>query len=47
MWLNDIRDFDEVNAVWTPQEHAPARPSGEGRMAKPGMRVELIVTAAV
>ena len=50
MWLDDIRDFDAVNRVWdkwiTP-ETAPARSSGEGRMAKPGMLVELIVTAAV
>lgn len=49
MWLDDIRDFDEVNRVWdawVPREHAPARSSGEGRMAKPGMLVELIVTAA-
>ncbi|TIU43873.1 MAG: RidA family protein, partial [Mesorhizobium sp.] len=46
----DIRDFDEVNTVWDawmPKQHAPARSSGEGRMAKPGMLVELIVTAAV
>lgn len=50
MWLDDIRDFDAVNRVWdawVPMEHAPARSSGEGRMAKPGMLVELIVTAAV
>ncbi|WP_333814774.1 RidA family protein [Tabrizicola sp.] len=50
MWLDDIRDFDAVNRVWDawmPMEHAPARSSGEGRMAKPGMLVELIVTAAV
>lgn len=50
MWLDDVRDFDEVNAVWDkwmPKEHAPARSSGQGRMAKPGMLVELIVTAAV
>lgn len=50
MWLDDIRDFDEVNKVWDAwidPEHAPARSSGEGRMAKPGMLVELIVTAAV
>ncbi|RVD47867.1 RidA family protein, partial [Mesorhizobium sp. M7A.F.Ca.ET.027.03.2.1] len=33
--------------AWMPGEHAPARSSGEGRMAKPGMLVELIVTAAV
>lgn len=50
MWLDDVRDFDEVNVVWdawVPREHAPARSSGQGRMAKPGMLVELIVTAAV
>lgn len=50
MWLDDVRDFDEVNVVWDqwmPKEHAPARSSGQGRMAKPGMLVELIVTAAV
>ncbi|TPL99684.1 RidA family protein [Mesorhizobium sp. B2-3-10] len=50
MWLDDVRDFDEVNTVWDawmPKDHAPARSSGEGRMAKPGMLVELIVTAAV
>lgn len=50
MWLDDIRDFDEVNKVWdawVPLDHAPARSSGEGRMAKAGMLVELIVTAAL
>ena len=50
MWLDDIRDFDAVNKVWDawmPMDHAPARSSGEGRMAKPGMLVELIVTAAL
>ena len=50
MWLDDVRDFDEVNAVWDdwmPMQHAPARSSGQGRMAKPGMLVELIVTAAI
>lgn len=50
MWLDDIRDFEAVNRVWdawVPMDHAPARSSGEGRMAKPGMLVELIVTAAI
>lgn len=50
MWLDDIRDFDAVNRVWDawmPMSHAPARSSGEGRMARPGMLVELIVTAAL
>lgn len=50
MWLDDVRDFDAVNRVydaWMPMAHAPARSSGQGRMAQPGMLVELIVTAAV
>ena len=50
MWLDDIRNFNEVNTVWDawmPKEYSPARSSGESRMAKPGMLVELIVTAAV
>ena len=50
MWLDDVRDFDAVNTVWDawmPKDHAPARSSGQSRMAKPGMLVELIVTAAV
>ena len=50
MWLDDMHDFAEVNAVWDdwmPMEHAPARSSGQGRMAQAGMLVELIVTAAL
>jgi enamine deaminase RidA (YjgF/YER057c/UK114 family) len=50
MWLDDVRDFDEVNVVWDSwmlKAHAPTRSSGQGRMAKAGMLVELIVTAAV
>ena len=49
MWLDDVRDFDEVNKVWdawAPKAHAPARSSGQARMAKSGMLVELIFTAA-
>jgi len=47
--LDDVRGFDEVNKVWdvwVPKAHAPARSSGQGRMAKPGMLVELIATGA-
>jgi len=49
LWLDDLRDFDEVNSVWdawVDKEHAPARSTGQARMAKPGMLVELIITAA-
>lgn len=50
MWLDDMRDFAEVNAIWDdwmPMKRAPARSSGQGRMAQPDMLVELIVTAAL
>lgn len=50
LWLDDLRDFDEVNKVWDSwvlKEHAPARSTGQARMAKAGMLVEIIITAAV
>ena len=50
LWLDDLRDFDEVNAVWDAwlvKEHAPARSTGQVRMTKPGMLVEIIITAAL
>lgn len=49
LWLDDLRDFDEVNSVWDSwvvKAHAPARSTGQARMAKPGMLVEIIITAA-
>jgi len=47
--LDDIRDYDAVNAVWdqwVDKENAPARSTIEGRMASKGLLVEIIVTAA-
>jgi len=49
IWLADMADFDEMNAVWdawVPEGHAPARACGEARLARPELRVEIIVTAA-
>ncbi|MEE1924150.1 RidA family protein [Pseudomonas sp. 148P] len=49
LWLDDLRDFDEVNQVWdtwVDKAHAPARSTGQARMTRPGMLVEIIVTAA-
>lgn len=49
IWLADMADFDEMNAVWdawVPPGHAPARACGEARLARPGLKVEIIVTAA-
>ena len=50
IWLADMADFAEMNAVWdewVPAGHCPARATGEARLAAPGYRVEVIVTAAL
>jgi enamine deaminase RidA (YjgF/YER057c/UK114 family) len=50
IWLADIAKFQEMNAVWdawVPKGHAPARWTGEARLATPEYLVEIIVTAAV
>jgi enamine deaminase RidA (YjgF/YER057c/UK114 family) len=49
IWLADMADFAEMNAVWdawVPEGHAPARACGEARLAREALRVELIVPAA-
>lgn len=49
IWLADMTDFAEMNAVWdawVPEGHAPARACGEARLARPELKVEVIVTAA-
>jgi len=50
IWLADIADFDEMNAVWdawVPEGAAPARACGEAKLADADLRVEIIVTAAL
>ncbi|MEX3011148.1 RidA family protein [Hoeflea sp. TYP-13] len=49
IWLADMADFDEMNAVWdawAPEGHAPARACGEAKLASPELAVEIIITAA-
>lgn len=49
IWLADMEDFSEMNAVWdawTVENHAPARACGEAKLARPELKVEIIVTAA-
>ena len=49
IWLADMSDFAEMNAVWdawVPEGHAPARACGEAKLASPELKVEVIVTAA-
>lgn len=50
IWLADMSTFDEMNAVWdawVDKPNAPARATGEARLAGPEYKVEIIITAAV
>jgi enamine deaminase RidA (YjgF/YER057c/UK114 family) len=49
VWLADMADFAEMNAVWdawVAPGHTPARACGEAALATPEYRVEFIVIAA-
>ncbi len=49
IWLADMKDFAEMNAVWdawVPEGHTPARAAGEAKLATPDYLVEFIVIAA-
>jgi len=49
IWLADMADFAEMNSVWdawVPAGCAPARACGEASLARPDLKVEIIVTAA-
>lgn len=49
VWLADMSDFAEMNAVWdawVPEGHAPARACGEAKLARDALKVEIIITAA-
>ncbi|WP_101067743.1 RidA family protein [Roseovarius salinarum] len=49
IWVADMADFAEMNAVWdawVPAGHAPARACGEAKLALPDLKVEVIVVAA-
>lgn len=49
VWLSDMDDFAEMNAVWdawVPEGHSPARACGEAKLARDVLKVEIIVTAA-
>lgn len=49
IWMADMKDFAEMNAVWdkwVPEGHTPARAAGEAKLATPDYLVEFIVTAA-
>ncbi|MHA7777933.1 RidA family protein [Roseibium sp. M-1] len=49
VWLSDMSDFAEMNAVWDawiPKGHAPARACGETKLALEELKVEIIIAAA-
>ena len=49
IWLADMGDFAEMNAVWdtwVDSANAPARATGEASLATPDYKVEIIVVAA-
>jgi enamine deaminase RidA (YjgF/YER057c/UK114 family) len=49
VWVADMADFAEMNAVWdawVPEGHAPARACGEAKLARPELKGEVIITAA-
>jgi len=50
IWLADMADFAEMNAVWdawVPEGQAPARACGEAKLARPDFTVEITVIAAI
>ncbi len=50
IWLADMADFAAMNAVWdtwVSEGNAPARWTGEAKLATPDYLVEVIVTAAL
>jgi enamine deaminase RidA (YjgF/YER057c/UK114 family) len=49
IWLADMKDFAEMNAVWdawVDPTNPPARACGEAKLATPEYTVEIIVVAA-
>jgi enamine deaminase RidA (YjgF/YER057c/UK114 family) len=50
IWLKDIdADFEAMNAAWEAwvPEGAPARATGEVKLAAPTLLIEVIITAAI
>jgi enamine deaminase RidA (YjgF/YER057c/UK114 family) len=50
IWLDDMRDFAEMNSVWdawVDKDNPPARATGGAPLATPDYRVEIIVVAAL
>jgi enamine deaminase RidA (YjgF/YER057c/UK114 family) len=49
IYLADIRDFAAMNEVWdawVDPDNTPARATVEAKLARPGLRVEIVIVAA-
>lgn len=49
VWLSDMADFAGMNAIWdawVPQGQPPAHACSEVRLARPELKVEIIICAA-
>ncbi|MCG8490270.1 MAG: RidA family protein [Sneathiellales bacterium] len=49
IWLADMADFAEMNAVWDAwidPDNPPTRACGESKLATPDFKVEIIIVAA-
>ena len=49
IWLDDMKNFAEMNSVWdawVDKANPPARATGEAKLASPEFNVEIIITAA-
>ncbi len=49
VWLSDISTFDQMNAVWdewVAPGNPPARATVESKLARPQLKVEIMVVAA-
>lgn len=50
VFLTDLADFEGMNAVWdvwVVPGHTPPRATVQARLARPGWRIEVVVTAAL
>lgn len=50
IYIADMADFAGMNAVWdawVAKGHTPPRATVEAQLAKPGWKIEVVVTAAV
>jgi len=50
IFIADLADFDGMNSVWddwVPAGSPPSRATVEAQLARPGWRIEIVVTAAV